>query len=127
MEHKRAVAVMREKWIEKLSERICELLNSLSMLPLFSMDATKDFGTVRTKIERLNLLNYEIRLLLNRNETDQKALDTKIFELIHSFSEAAAKSKGLPDSQDVANRVVEIMRLSETILQRERDRISQFD
>jgi hypothetical protein len=125
------VSVNRQKWIDALRDLLAELVSLLVAVVVTrrtwrgqwneGMAAIEARPELLTKLERIVLVQWKIRLLINPNERDHQALYRSIEQALeHARSEQAAEAEMTAD-------IEAITALSQQILKREWERVKRGD
>src|SRR5262249_55058658 len=125
----RVLSANRQKWIETLRDQIAELISLLVAVLVVKqqwkgrwnkgLEAVAADPTLLAKLERIVLVQWKIRLLLNPTEPDHQQL----YELMEATFERI-KSEEMDEAQ--TNQDLEgITHRAQTILKREWQRVKQ--
>lgn len=119
----------RQKWIETLREMLAELISLLVAVVVVKarwrdnwnggMGALAAEPGLLTKLERIVLVQWKIRLLINPLEADHREL----YRTIESTLERL-KAEGSSDAETSAD-IEQITRLAQSILKREWERVKK--
>jgi hypothetical protein len=110
------VSSNRQKWIDALRDELAEFLAERDLLTTKLQDPAPDSVSVRTSSSRLIRLFHQLQLRLNPKEEDH----ARIMELT---SQLAGRPTGSLDD----GMIEELVKLSQTVLKREWDRVKSGD
>ena len=110
--NKQIIAPMRQAWINNLRDLLSELLSSALHYYVSGYEDRSD-----QEYQRVTLLEYKVRLMLNPKEKDHQRLEERIRNLIASIERHPEFVNDFPDLHD------EIVSLSRQVLKREWDRV----
>jgi len=110
---KQIVAPMRQAWINSLRDLLSELASSALHYHVSGFENRTD-----SEYQRLTLLEYKIKLMLNANEDDHQQLEKSIATMTALIGGATVESS--QEFQEIYKLVIE---LSRNVLKREWDRV----
>jgi hypothetical protein len=122
----------RQRWIDSLRDLLADLVSQLAGLSVIKSGWTGEWnrglGLLHTdpslvaKVERLVLVRWKIRLMLNLNEADHQQLDQLIGAAVHRLRHHEPGEPGEPDTDaDIEN----ISREARGIFKREWERVKR--
>ena len=125
------VSSNRQKWLDTLRDLLAELVSLLAAIVVTrrswrgpwneGMAAVEARPELLTKLERIVMVQWKIRLLINPNERDHQALYRTIEQAFeHARSEDATDA-------DIAADIEAITALAQPILKREWERVKRGD
>lgn len=119
----------RRKWIDALRDLLAELMSQLAGLSVLKSGWTGEWDRGRrllqadpslvAKVERVVLVRWKIRLMLNLNEADHHELDRLIGEAVQHLRDEA------PGAADTDADIEAISRKAKGILKREWERVKR--
>ena len=119
----------RQKWIDSLRDLLADLMSQLAGLSVLKGGWTGEWngglGLLRTdpalvaRVERLVLVRWKIRLMLNLNEADHEELDRLIGGAVQRLRDEP--TRGADTDADIEN----ISRQAKGILKREWERVKR--
>ena len=112
--NKGIIGPMRQAWIDKLRELLAEFTSDTLHYWEAGFDDRKE-----TEYRRLALLETQIQLMLNPNETDHQRLECLMHRMVHDLSTGRGQNSEYP------NLHPEMIALSRRILKREWDRVKK--
>jgi hypothetical protein len=110
----------RQAWINTLRDCLAEFV---SLVTIISLSEGSD---LRTKIEREFFLEAKIKLLLNPNETDHRAL-VELIDAVRTASGATMEKYDQSKEAVLRELVRRLGVLSQTILKREWERVKNAE
>jgi hypothetical protein len=125
------VSSNRQKWIETLRDMLAELISLLVAVVVVKSGFKGDWNdglaaieadrSLLDKLERIVLVQWKIRLLINPNETDHQ-------ELYRAIETAFAHAKSRQSQEaEISADIESITRLAHGILKREWERVKRGD
>jgi hypothetical protein len=119
----------RQKWIDSLRDLLADLMSQLAGLSVLKSRWTGEWNrglgplhadpSLVAKVERLVLVRWKIRLMLNLNEEDHRKLDQLIDAAIHRLRNQE------PGETDTDADIENISRQAKGILKREWERVKR--
>jgi hypothetical protein len=125
------ISTNRHKWIGELRDMVAELISLISAVVIVrsrwkgpwnrGLAAIEEDSRLIEKFERIMLVQWKIRLLLNPNEGQDMELHDSIMSAFHGLQDETWDEKAM-----LAN-VEKITRLAQVILKREWQRVKAGD
>jgi hypothetical protein len=125
------ISTNRHKWIGELRDMVAELISLISAVVIVrsgwkgpwnrGLAAIEENSRLIEKFERIMLVQWKIRLLLNPNEAQDMELHDSIMSAFHGLQDEAW------DEQAMLANVEKITRLAQVILKREWQRVKAGD
>jgi hypothetical protein len=123
------LSASRQKWIDQLRDLLADLMSQLAGLSVLKSGWAGEWngglGLLHTdpslvaKVERLVLVRWKIRLMLNLNEADHQKLDQLIDAAVHRLRNPE------PGGADTDGDIENISRQAKGILKREWERVKR--
>ncbi|HEX3146619.1 MAG TPA: hypothetical protein VHR66_00865 [Gemmataceae bacterium] len=123
------LSTSRQKWIDALRDLLADLMSQLAGLSVLKTRWTGEWdrgrGLLRSdpalvaRLERLVLVRWKIRLMLNLNEADHQELDRLIGDAIRRLRDEP------PREDDTDTDIEDISRQAKGILKREWERVKR--
>jgi hypothetical protein len=123
------ISSSRRKWIDALRDLLAELVSQLAGLSVLKSGWTGDWDrglrllqadpSLVAKVERVVLVRWKIRLMLNLNEEDHRELDRLIAGAVRRLRDEA------PGEADTDADIEDISRQAKGILKREWERVKR--
>jgi hypothetical protein len=123
------LAAGRQKWIDQLRDLLADLMSQLAGLSVIKSGWTGEWNgglgpvhadpSLVARVERLVLVRWKIRLMLNLNEADHEELDHLIAVAVHRLRTHE------PGGADTDADIEAISRQAKVILKREWERVKR--
>jgi hypothetical protein len=123
------LSASRQKWIDQLRDLLADLMSQLAGLSVLKSGWTGEWNgglgllqadpSLVAKLERLVLVRWKIRLMLNLNEADHQELDQLIAAAVHHLRNHE------PGGADTDADIENISRQAKGILKREWERVKR--
>jgi hypothetical protein len=123
------LSTSRQKWIDTLRDLLADLMSQLAGLSVLKGRWTGEWDrghglieadpSLLAKVERLVLVRWKIRLMLNLNEADHQGLDRLVGAAVQRLREEA------PGKTDIDADIESISQQARGILKREWERVKR--